>query len=192
MLRKNFIKFSTMAVGGLALSSMASCKPETSSTPKSSMTSNSNEKSSISSKAMIVNKDEGDRLNVIGDNQLIKLTGADTNNQFTLIEQDNSPGIGIPPHVHENEDEVFKVISGSVEITIGDRTAILNSGDLVFCPRGIPHSWKVIGKENANVSLSIFPSGIENMFEELSNLPKGKPDMGIVTEICKKYKIAFV
>jgi len=102
------------------------------------------------------------------------------------------PGVGIPPHIHENEDEIFKVNSGSAEVTIGNETVILNSGDLVFCPRGIPHSWKIIGTENAKVSLSIFPSGLEKMFEELSNLPKGKPDMGKVIEICGKYKVSFV
>ncbi len=182
MQRKNFLKFSTLAIGGLSLSALVSCD---------STASNANEKKSTPAKSKIVSKNQGNRLNVIGDNQLIKLTGEDTNNQFTLIEQDNAPGIGIPPHIHENEDEVFKVNSGSVEITIGTKTAILNPGDLVFCPRNIPHSWKVIGTENAKISLSIFPSGLEKMFEELSNLPKGKPDMKKVTEICEKYRVTF-
>ena len=172
-----------MAFGGLTLSNVASCK---------SMTSESNEKSSMSLTPKIVKEEQGNRLNVIGDNQTIKLNGEDTGNQFTLIEQDNSPGIGIPPHIHENEDEIFKVNSGSAEVTIGDKTAILNAGDLVFCPRGIPHSWKIIGTENAKVSLSIFPSGLEIMFKELSDLPKGKPNMDKIAEICGKYKVRFV
>lgn len=172
-----------MVLGGLTLPNITSCQ---------SVTSKSNEKKPMSSIPKIVKEEQGNRLNVIGDNQLIKLTGKDTANQFTLIEQDNSPGIGIPPHIHENEDEIFKVNSGSAEVTIGNKTAILNSGDLVFCPRGIPHSWKIIGTENAKVSLSIFPSGLEKMFEELSDLPKGKPDMNKVAEICGKYKVRFV
>ena len=171
---------SSLAVGGISLLSTASAK--------SSNTANKGE----SAAPKIVENEQGERLNVIGDNQLIKLTGADTGNQFTLVEQDNAPGIGIPPHVHQNEDEVFKVNSGEVEVTVGSDSAVLKEGDLVFCPRGIPHSWKVIGTENAKVSMSIFPSGLENMFAELAQLPKGKPDMAKVTEICGRYKISFV
>ena len=49
---------------------------------------------------IILKEEEGVRLNVIGDLQCIKLSGKDTNNQFTLIEQLDEPGIGVPKHVH--------------------------------------------------------------------------------------------
>ncbi|GGZ89962.1 cupin domain-containing protein [Algibacter mikhailovii] len=143
-------------------------------------------------KSKIVKKDSGHKLNVLGDNQNIKLTGKDTNGQFTLIEQNNKPGIGIPPHVHDNEDEVFQVMDGQVEMTIGEQTTILNSGDLIFCPKGIPHSWRVIGEQNARAILSIFPAGLEVMFEELSQLPPGPPDLEKVGKICGKYNLRFV
>lgn len=139
----------------------------------------------------IVKNDAGHKLNVLGDNQNIKLTGKDTNGQFTLIEQMNEPGVGIPPHVHENEDEVFQVIEGQVEMRIGEQTTILNSGDLIFCPKGVPHSWKVVGERNARAMLSIFPAGLEKMFEELSQLPEGPPDLEKVGKICGKYKLRF-
>jgi quercetin dioxygenase-like cupin family protein len=140
----------------------------------------------------IVKNDEGQRLNVLGDSQNIKLTGKDTNGQFALIEQHNEPGVGIPPHVHENEDEVFQVIEGQVEMRIGEQTTLLNSGDLIFCPKGIPHSWKVVGKQNARAMLSIFPAGLETMFEELAQLPSGPPDLEKVGEICGQYGLRFV
>ena len=140
----------------------------------------------------IVKNDLGHKLNVLGDNQNIKLTGKDTNGQFTLIEQNNQPGVGIPPHVQENEDEVFQVIEGQVEISIGEQTTILHSGDLIFCPKGIPHSWKVVGEGNAKAMLSIFPAGLESMFEELSQLPPGSPDLEKVGKICGKYNLRFV
>lgn len=146
----------------------------------------------FSNSPKIVRHDEGLKLNVIGDNQNIKLTGQDTNGQFTLIEQFNDPGIGIPPHVHENEDEVFQVLSGEVEMTVGEESVTLMAGDLIFCPRGIPHSWKVVGTEKARAMLSIFPAGLEKMFEELSQLPPGPPDLEKVGEICGKYNLRFV
>ena len=140
----------------------------------------------------IVRNNEGKVVNVIGDKQTFKLTGKDTNGLFTLIEEENEPGTGIPPHVHENEDEVFKVIEGEMELTVGDKTTILKAGDLAFGPRGIPHSWKIVGNSKAKVILSVFPAGIEDMFEELGTLPPGPPDFPKVAEICGRYGIKFI
>ncbi len=140
----------------------------------------------------IVKNEAGRKLNVLGDNQIIKLSAKDTNGQFSLIEQNNNPGTGIPPHVHQNEDEVFHVLSGQVDMTIGEEMTTLNSGDLIFCPRGIPHSFKVVGDQKAKVMLSIFPAGLENMFEELAKLPEGPPDLEKVGKICGKYNINFL
>ena len=140
----------------------------------------------------VVKNEEGLKLNVLGDNQIIKVTGKDTYGLISIIEQDNEPGVGIPMHIHKNEDEVFKVLEGKVEMTIGGNTTILETGDLVFCPRGIPHSWKIIGTENAKAILTIYPSGLENMFEELSKLPAGPPDFQLVSQICGKYDVSFV
>lgn len=143
-------------------------------------------------KFKIVRSNEGEKLNVIGDHQMVKLTGKDTNGLYTLIEQNNEPGTVIPPHMHENEDEVFQVLEGQVEMSIGDKTTILNTGDLIFCPKGIPHSWKVVGEVKSKAMLSIFPAGVEAMFEELSQLPAGPPDLEKVVQICGKYKVRFV
>ncbi|GJM62971.1 cupin domain-containing protein [Persicobacter diffluens] len=142
--------------------------------------------------AKLIKKQEGRKLNVIGDQQTIKLTGKDTNGQFALVEQFNVPGAGIPLHVHENEDEVFHVLSGQVEITINGETQIMEAGDMVFCPRGAAHAFVIVGEEKARVMLSIFPAGLENMFEELAQLPEGPPDFAKVTEICGRYQITFL
>lgn len=140
----------------------------------------------------IVRSNEGKTINVLGDVQTIKLTGKDTNGLFTLIEEENVPGTGIPLHVHENEDEVFKVIEGMMELTVGDTTTVLNAGDVAFGPRGVPHTWKIIGDQKAKVILSVFPSGIEIMFEELSSLPPGPPDFPKVAEVCGRYGVTFI
>ncbi|WP_111685601.1 cupin domain-containing protein [Winogradskyella tangerina] len=143
-------------------------------------------------KPLVIKNDEGKQQIVLGDHQTVKLSGQDTNNQFTLIEQFNSPGMEIPLHVHSDEDEIFHVLEGELEIQIGSEIKNLKAGDLCFCPRGIPHSWKVIGESKAKVLLSIFPSGLELLFAELAQLPSGEPDFSKVAEICKKYNIKFV
>ncbi len=140
----------------------------------------------------IIRKGEGHVLNVIGDMQTIKLTGEETNGQFTLIEEENVPGTMIPMHTHSNEDEVFRVLEGQMELTVGGKTTVLNPGDIGFGPRGVPHSWRIVGNRKAKVILSVFPAGIESMFEELSQLPAGPPDLTKVAEICGRYGVHFV
>lgn len=140
----------------------------------------------------IIKNGEGDKQIILGDNQVLKLTGIDTNGLYTLIEQYNKPGMEIPLHIHKDEDELFHVLEGELEIKVGDQIKLLKAGDIGFCPRGIPHSWKVVGNDKAKVMLSIFPAGLENMFKELSIFPPGPPDFEKVTEICEKYNIQFV
>jgi len=150
------------------------------------------EKEPKSADPKIVRAQEGKKVNVIGDQQTFKLTGEDTDGQFTLIEEVNPPGTMIPPHVHTKEDEVFKVLEGELEVTVGDKTMVLKAGDLAFAPRNVPHSWKVVGEKDCKTILSAFPAGIEIMFEELGGLPPGKPDFPKVAEICGRYGITFL
>ncbi|PWH83189.1 cupin domain-containing protein [Algibacter marinivivus] len=190
MNRKDFIKSSALSIGAFSLIPMVNaCKTETKNETVVEPTAPEVEEL-LNPK--IVKNSEGKVLNVLGDNQNIKLTGKDTNGQYTLIEQNNLPGVGIPPHVHENEDEVFQVLEGQVEMHVGDKTTTLYAGDLIFCPKGVPHSWRVVGEEKARAMLSIFPAGLEGMFQELSELPAGPPDMKKVSEICGRYKLRFV
>ncbi|WP_373072689.1 hypothetical protein [Zeaxanthinibacter enoshimensis] len=63
---------------------------------------------------------------------------------------------------------------------------------MAYGPKKVPHSWKVVGTQKARVILSVFPSGIEEMFRELGSLPPGPPDFEKVSEICGRYDIRFI
>lgn len=155
-------------------------------------TSTYNKNKTIKTKPKIVKDSEGDVLNVIGDIQTHKLVGSNTGNQIVEWVDNVEPGVGIPPHIHTKEDEIFRVIKGQIEIMINGKTIILNEGDVAFAPKEIPHSWKVVGTEKAKMITSAFPAGIEHMFKELSKLPAGPPDFEKVSEICAKHGISFV
>lgn len=42
-------------------------------------------------------------------------------------------------HAHEREDELFYVVSGSLEIEFRDRTVTLHAGEMQVVPRGVEH-----------------------------------------------------
>jgi quercetin dioxygenase-like cupin family protein len=121
-----------------------------------------------------------------------KLTADDTNGKYLLIEQNNEPGVGIPLHVHEDENKVFKVVEGQPELTIDGQKTLLGPGNVGFCPRGVSHTWQVKGTTNAKDDLSFFPAGMEIMFEKLAELPPGPPDMKRITEICNRFGVRFI
>ncbi len=143
-------------------------------------------------KPKIIKNKEGKVLNVLGDVQTHKLIGSETNNQIVEWVDDVDPGVGIPPHIHTKEDEIFRVIKGQVEITVNGKSTVLKAGDTAFAPKNIPHSWKVIGTEKAKMITSAFPAGIEIMFKELADLPPGPPDFEKVANICAKHGISFL
>lgn len=54
-------------------------------------------------------------------------------------------------HKHDQEDELFYVISGVLEIELRDQTLVLNPGEFVIIPRGVEH--KPVAKEEVSVML---------------------------------------
>ncbi|WP_299122076.1 cupin domain-containing protein [uncultured Winogradskyella sp.] len=143
------------------------------------------------SKPKIIRNNMGNLLNVIGDIQTHKLIGSDTNHQIVEWVDNVEPGVGIPPHTHTKEDEIFRVIKGKIEIMVDGKTTTLEAGDMAYAPKDIPHSWKVVGTEKAKMITSAFPAGIELMFKKLADLPAGPPDFKKVAEICSEYGITF-
>lgn len=177
--RSRFIKTTGCGLGLAFFPGMIRCQPASADTI-----------SEISPK--IVRDSEGNVLNVIGDIQTHKLLGSDTGDQIVEWVDNVDPGVGIPPHIHTLEDEIFRVVKGQVEIRIDGNATILEEGDVAFAPKGIPHSWKVVGTEKAKMITSAFPAGIEIMFGELAGLPEGPPDFEKVIEICGRYGISFI
>ena len=42
-------------------------------------------------------------------------------------------------HIHPNCEEVVYVLDGQVEHTLGPQSTVLEAGDLIVVPRGVPH-----------------------------------------------------
>jgi mannose-6-phosphate isomerase-like protein (cupin superfamily) len=60
-----------------------------------------------------------------------------------------SPGKGFAPHYHEDMQEIFIIVSGAAQITVGTETAALNRGDAVIIERGEVHRMQSLGQADA-------------------------------------------
>ena len=97
--RKNFIKTAGLGIGVALIPGAAISKDLL-----------KKETSTANLESKIIRDGEGNVLNVLGDIQTHKLVGSDTDNQIVEWVDDVEPGVGIPPHIHTKEDEIFRVI----------------------------------------------------------------------------------
>jgi hypothetical protein len=58
--------------------------------------------------------------NIFGDSVELLVLSRQTNGAFSIGRQTSKPGGGPPPHFHQNEDEVFSVVTGRFEIFNGE------------------------------------------------------------------------
>jgi quercetin dioxygenase-like cupin family protein len=148
-------------------------------------------KTPLQSRPVVVHPGDGERVNVIGDHQIIKLNGAQTGGAFAMIEQTYRPGAGVPLHFHTQEDAVFYIVEGYMEFVVGGKHIAAHAGSTVLLPRAVSHSSKA-GPEGAKALVVLFPAGGENMFRELDALSGEEPDSTQVKGVCKRYGVHFV
>ena len=77
-------------------------------------------------------------------------------------------------HKHENEDELFLVVKGRLEMQFRDKTITLNENEMIVVPRGIEHCPK--SKDEVHVLLfepaSILNTGNIKSEKTKTNLKK--------------------
>ena len=56
-------------------------------------------------------------------------------------------------HVHETLDDTWYVIEGRMAARCGDEELVINAGDWVSLPRGVPHTFRVVGDQPARILL---------------------------------------
>lgn len=54
-------------------------------------------------------------------------------------------------HHHENEDELFYVVKGTLKMEFRDRTEIIREGEMIIVPKGVEH--KPVADEEVHVML---------------------------------------
>ena len=140
----------------------------------------------------IVAAGSGNRVNVLGDHQTFRLTGANTDGALAVIEESLDPGVGVPLHYHEREEETFNVLEGDVAYELNGQRTIAGPGTTVFIPSGVPHCFEAVRSKRARVLLVITPAGLEGRFIELGKLPPGPPDPAKVAEICGRFGVRLV
>jgi quercetin dioxygenase-like cupin family protein len=138
--------------------------------------------------ATVIGLADGAHFHVLGHDIRATLTTAQTGGEYYTFECVTPSGVGIPPHVHSQEDEIIQVVEGEFEIMLDGRTHRAKAGTLLHFPRRVPHAFANVGATVGKTLWTVIPgAGFEAFFGELAALPKGPPDLAQVAAIFGKY-----
>ena len=102
---------------------------------------------------------------IAGERVAVRLSSADTNGAFAIIESVSAPGCSPPMHLHRNEEEHFVVLAGTYRILIEDKVFDAPAGTSVTAPKGARHSWRNMSDETGRLLIILTPGGFEKCIQ---------------------------
>jgi quercetin dioxygenase-like cupin family protein len=109
--------------------------------------------------------------NPVGGPLTFKVSGEQTGGALAAFESVAAPGEGPPLHRHENEDEIWYALDGSLRVRLGDEVRDAPAGTFVFIPRQAVHTWQNVGPDPARLLVIVAPAGFERFFERFAGVP---------------------
>lgn len=129
---------------------------------------------------------EGKEYDWMRDHIFVKLTSAETGGLCTLIQDNLKPGFDLALHLHRRHTEVFYILDGEIEFTVGDDMFTARAGAVIYIPPGIPHAAK--SDESGRMLMLYTPGGFDEFLAELSRLtPEQSNDQALMAAINEKY-----
>jgi quercetin dioxygenase-like cupin family protein len=68
-----------------------------------------------------------------------------------VLETTLPPGAAPPRHLHNDADDSWYLLAGEIVVRSGDQMWLARPGQWVSLPRGIPHSFRVVGQVPARM-----------------------------------------
>jgi quercetin dioxygenase-like cupin family protein len=139
----------------------------------------------------------GPTLSFLGVTIAYKMSGADTNGAWALLEYVAPPKFAGPPlHWHNVTSELFYVLEGTLTFRQGDEVFKGEPGAMAYIPPGILHTFSNQEDKPARFLTFISPSGLEGYFKELAMLAQSEPswppqDMSKLKALYEKYDQHF-
>ncbi len=104
---------------------------------------------------LIINRDKTNIINTPHGSEIRPLIDR-TNSAIqkcSLAEEILPPGVAVSRHFHRETEEIYYILSGKGEMTVGNETAGVSAGDAVFIPRDNIHTLKNTGNEPMKIML---------------------------------------
>lgn len=133
---------------------------------------------------------EGRVVGVLGDQSTFKVLSEQTGGAYAILEQKIPAGHGPPLHVHRHETEIFYILEGQFEITIGDQKVAAPAGTMCVGPRDIRHTFRNVGPHDGRLLLTVIPGRFANYFIEVDGVPDH--DREAIKALCARYDVEIL
>ena len=129
----------------------------------------------------------------MGTEYSVSLAKNDSAGLIGIFESCVPAGEGPPIHIHHNEDEVLHVIDGQYEFWLDGAVTRAGPGSSIFLPRGVPHTFRVVGQKPGRNLAILTPGGFESFFAEAAARDLRVPDhMAELVELGGLYGLEFL
>ena len=136
---------------------------------------------------------EGDVFQVFTNTMTIKVAGAENRRALAMFVDEAPPNTGVPMHIHRDQEETVFVLKGRYKISVGGQIREVRTGDGAYLPANVPHAYKNIGDDVGQLLFTIWPSGLEDLFEEISKSDLQIADgLSAVNRISTKHQTEFI
>jgi len=105
---------------------------------------------------------EGPTYDWRGARVVIKASSADTAGQLAAIVSTYPPGLSVPAHRHDGEDEMLYIVAGELQGFCDDTPWTATAGSFVFVPRDRPHGFVVTSAEPARALVIVGPPRLDS------------------------------
>src|SRR5215470_6714772 len=142
--------------------------------------------------ATIVRLEQAQAITPFGLDMKVLLTTEATGGAISVLMGWHKPGEGPPDHVHFKQEEMFFIVDGTYELTVGGHTSTAGPGTIVFIPRNTVHRFKNVGDKTACMLDWTLPGGQDHYFKAISELAADGGFTGEkVMEINKQFNTDF-
>lgn len=94
----------------------------------------------------------------------VLLRGEESASVVSIVEDTMPAGAPGPPLHSHGFDEAFYILDGELTFQVGDHRTTARAGELIFAPRGVPHTLANQAETAARFLLIITPAGFEREF----------------------------
>jgi mannose-6-phosphate isomerase-like protein (cupin superfamily) len=132
----------------------------------------------------------GKLVGVLHSRSSFKVESAQVGGAYALLEQTIPAGWGPPLHVHRHETEIFYILEGDFEITVGGQKIAAPKGACATCPRDIPHTFRNVGTTEGKLLLTIIPGRFGDYFIEVDHVDHD--DKAAIKTLSAKYEVEIL
>jgi mannose-6-phosphate isomerase-like protein (cupin superfamily) len=141
--------------------------------------------------AIIVKPEQALSIKPFGLDMKVLLSTEATGGAISVLMGWLKPGEGPGDHVHFNQEEIFFIVEGTFELTVGGQTSTAGPGIVVFIPRNVVRRFRNVGDPTACMLDSSLPGGQDHYFTAISELAPGEGFTEKAMEISKKFDTNF-